>query len=653
MDFFEHQDVARKKAGRLILMFGVAVVLIVILVYLAVSVTLFGASFYASSQSASGGAPTGPSPELTIWNPALFLGVAGGVLLLVAGSTMFKISQLSSGGQVVANALGGQKINTHTQDADERKLLNVVEEMAIASGTPVPPVYIMEEKGINAFAAGYSPSDAVIGVTRGCVEQLSRDELQGVIAHEFSHILNGDMRVNIRLMGVIFGIMVIGYVGYFVFRSALYSGAMHRARKKGNPMPLIALGLALMAIGFVGTIFGNMIKAAVSRQREFLADASAVQFTRYPDGIGGALKKIAGYSAGSKIEHPKAEESSHMFFGQAISSGLAGLFATHPPLKERIQRIDRGFDAGELREESSVKGAPAGAAGFAGQSAEVDRASKAPPPKSAVEQIGAPTREHVTYAKKLLVSIPDPILERAHDVEGARAVVYGLLLEEDDPNIRRTQLDWLAKHAEPGVGDLISEIESDFSRVKREARLPLIDLTIASLREMTQEQFETFEKNLDALIRADNRLDLFEWVLRHIIVHHVTPTYTRTRPGGVKHRTLKPVVDDVRSLLSSLAWAGAADEAEAQRAFSKAVAQLGHGQMALLSKGEVGLGAIDKAMDELQGLAPFAKRRVVLAAAACVTADREITAREAELLRAVCDALDCPMPPLLPGQPLS
>ena len=229
--------------------------------------------------------------------------------------------------------------------------------MAIASGTPTPPVYMMqEEPGINAFAAGFTPSDAVVGVTRGCVGQLSRDELQGVIGHEFSHILNGDMRLNIRLMGVLFGILVVGLIGSILLRSSLYGSALQSRSSRGNSTQvLLIIGGVLMLVGFIGTLVGNLIKASVSRQREFLADASAVQFTRNPSGIAGALKKIGGFEAGSEMMNPHAPESSHMFFGRAVSSGFNSLFATHPPLEERIARLDSSWQPdGETRRSAPV-----------------------------------------------------------------------------------------------------------------------------------------------------------------------------------------------------------------------------------------------------------------------------------------------------------
>src|SRR5882762_4166566 len=304
MDFFERQDKARKSTKVLVFYFALAVMCIMAAVYFACLMIFAGAS--AKAHRYGGG------PEIALWNPQVFLFAAAGTLAVVACGSLYKISALSSGG-AVAESLGGRLVNPNTTDADERKLRNVVEEMALASGVPVPQVYVMdEESGINAFAAGHSPSDAAVCVTRGCMKLLKRDELQGVIGHEFSHILNGDMRLNLRLMGVIFGILCLAIIGRVLIRT----------RGKKNPLPL--LGLALIIIGWVGVLFGRLIQAAVSRQREFLADASAVQFTRNPSGLAGALKKIGGIAGGSQLQSDRAEEASHLFFANGLKSRLFG-----------------------------------------------------------------------------------------------------------------------------------------------------------------------------------------------------------------------------------------------------------------------------------------------------------------------------------------
>lgn len=334
-DFFDRQDVARRNTTRLVILFVLAVLAIMASVDLLLAATMG----YLARDPRTG------AIDWTLAADPQLLGLAVvGTLILVGGGSLYKTAQLRGGGRIVAEQLGGRRLNPDSRVPAERQLLNVVEEMAIASGSPAPPVYLLDqEDGINAFAAGFTPADAVIGVTRGAAERLTRDELQGVIAHEFSHIFNGDMRLNIRLIGLLHGILIIGLLGYFILRMTAFSGRGRRSKQGSSALPLLALGAGLMAVGFFGTFFGNLIKAAVSRQREFLADASAVQFTRQPEGLAGALKKIGGAATGSTIQSPNAPEASHMFFGRA-TSGFSALFSTHPPLAARIRVIEPAWD---------------------------------------------------------------------------------------------------------------------------------------------------------------------------------------------------------------------------------------------------------------------------------------------------------------------
>ncbi|MFG0313903.1 MAG: M48 family metallopeptidase, partial [Phycisphaerales bacterium] len=327
MDFFEHQDQARKATRRFMFLYFGAVITICV----AVGV-LFGLLAIA----------LGDAPAEKQMPVALVIGgaAAGLSAVIILCGSVYRIRDLRGGGASVARGLGGIYIDPSTRDPDERRVLNVVEEMAIASGVPVPPVFMMpNEKRINAFAAGYAPGDAVIGVTHACVHGLTRDELQGVMAHEFSHILNGDMRLNIRMIGFLNGILIITIAGKLLFEISPHVG---RSREGLAFMFLgFIVAICLVTIGSIGALSSRVIQSAVSRQREFLADASAVQFTRNPHGIADALRRIGG-SAGGKIRHPRVEEASHMFFSQAKS--LSATLATHPPLKERIKRVLPSWD---------------------------------------------------------------------------------------------------------------------------------------------------------------------------------------------------------------------------------------------------------------------------------------------------------------------
>jgi Zn-dependent protease with chaperone function len=638
VNFFEHQDAARHKTSLLVIYFALAVVSIVVAVYLAFALVFLGVETKVSGET-----------DLThLWNPSMAIWVLGITIAIVVIGSLSKIVALRGGGAAVAEHLGGRLLDPGSSAGDERKLLNVIEEMAIASGTPVPPVYLIEEDSINAFAAGYTPGNAVIGVTRGCMEKLNRAELQGVMAHEFSHILNGDMRLNIRLMGILNGILVIGIVGYFLLRSSMYSSMYRARRRENNQMPLVVLGACLMGIGYIGVFFGKLIKSAVSRQREFLADASAVQFTREPDGIAGALKRIGGYERGSRIEHPHAEEASHLFFANGLSSRFTNLLATHPPLDERIQRIDPRF-TDEQRSSAAVAPTaappPARAAGlqaFAGESRMTIN------PETVVEQIGAPQSAHIDYAVGIIASIPENLTRAAHEPFGARAVVYGILLNSD-PGARGKQLKRLQTAADPEVYAETERLMSALTSLPRAARLPLVDLALPALRGLSARQFTAFSENVRHLIEADDQIDLFEFALHRILLRHLAPAYKRIPPAPVKHRQIPSALPVLGRLLSTLAYLGHETTEAAQAAFRAATAQLPPGLRPDLSQpDQCSMQILDEALTELDGAAPSIKKLVIQSCVACITADERICIEEAELIRAIGDALGCPVPPFLP-----
>ncbi|MCH7602588.1 MAG: M48 family metallopeptidase [Planctomycetes bacterium] len=651
MNFFESQEQARKNTGRLVILFALAVIGIIVAVYLVIvlSLSIAGPALKLDE--------SGQLRGIGIWNPTLLVTVGGFTILLIGLGCLFKMHQLRSGGSYIAESLGGRRLHTDTTDALERRVLNVVEEMAIASGIPAPPVYLMEkETGINAFAAGFSPHDAVIGVTRGCVEQLSRDELQGVIAHEFSHILNGDMKLSIRLIGILSGILVIGMIGYFILRSAFYSGMYGRrsSRDRGNPIPFLLIGVGLIVVGYIGTFFGNWIKAAVSRQREYLADASAVQFTRNPDGIGGALQKIGGFATGSKIQSPNAPQASHMFFGQALSGGLNFMFATHPPLSDRISRIDPGWD-GKFVKTEAKRSTPLES------SSSTDRAKSAldkfgaiatlPVAAVAIEQIGQISQEHLDHAKHIIETLPEGLVEAAHETFCARAVIYGLLLNRDE-HARIKQLTRLRDHGEAGIHQETTKLAPAIEKLASEQRLPLIDMTMPALRELTPSQYGSFRENVEELVKADSKISLFEWSIQRIVLRHLDEQFQLAKRARVRYYALGRLGKQCEILLSMLAYAGHQDSDSARHAFDVAKKHLGLDSLSMISADQCRLEALDSALDELAAVSPKLKHQLLLACAACIGADQEITSEEAELFRAFGESLDVPVPPILPGQPL-
>jgi Zn-dependent protease with chaperone function len=644
MDFFERQDKARKNTKLLVFYFVVAVVLIVASIYFASLFLFHGAANYKHR---------GPAPAFTLWNATLFLYAAGGTLAVIIGGSLFKTAQLSSGGSAVAESLGGRLLDSDATDPHERKLLNVVEEMAIASGVPVPKVYVMDgEEGINAFAAGHNINDAAIGVTRGCITTLKRDELQGVIGHEFSHILNGDMRINLRLMGIIFGIVCLTVIGR----------ALLRARGNGrdkNPLPLF--GLVLLVLGGVGYLFGQLIQAAISRQREFLADASAVQFTRNPDGLSGALQKIGAAHYGSQIENEHAAEASHMFFGNAMKSSLFNAFATHPPLEERIRAINPQWDgtfpqpsyaAEEVKLVAEkparrsalppiIPGFPTGAAGLAGAAAVIHASSVMP-------NMGNPTPLHLRYAVEFRESLPENILNAARDPHGACALICSLILS-DDESLRATQLDELANVAGPAMRDQIVALWPEVSAVVQRSRLPLVNLALPALRQLDADQFQKFSATLNWLIESDEQIVLFEFVLQKIIRHQLEPHFTRATPPATQYYTIKPLAPDCEMILSALAHTGQTDPAEIAKAFQSGAPYIRAGgvPLTLLSREECGLNEINDSLDRLGLAVPQIKKNLLEACVRVVGADGLIHENEAELLRGIAETLDCPLPPFV------
>ena len=641
-NFFESQDIARRNTTRLVILFVLATLAIMVSIDLLLGATL----------GYLGRDPDTGAIDWTLAASPQLLGVAViGTLVVVGGGSLFKVAQLRGGGRVIAEELGGRLLNPDTSVPSEQQLLNVVEEMAIASGTPTPSVYLLDnEQGVNAFAAGFTPSDAVIGVTQGTVERLGRDELQGVIAHEFSHILNGDMRLNIRLIGLLHGILIIGMIGYFLLRMAMFSGYRHRrSRDGGNQLPFLALGAGLMAVGFFGTFFGNLIKAAVSRQREFLADASAVQFTRHPKGIAGALKKIGGSLTGSTVQNPNAPEASHMFFGRA-TTGLSGMFATHPPLPERIRRLEPAWD-GTFPE---VAPAPAGTASVSHATAGVAALAGGEPLgapalggfAAAIDDVGQPGEAHIQYAARLVKNLPTPIVSAAHEPYGARAVIYALLLDRQ-AQPRRAQLALLSAAADPGVYEETRRLAPLIDGLDASVRLPLLDIAMPALRALTPAQYHLFKKNVAELVKADDVIDLFEWSLYRMLLHDLEAHYAGVKPGRVRYRSVAGLVAQCEVLLSALAHAGHREAQGAQVAFEAAQRSLELPRARLLPLEHSGMGTLDTALATLEEAAPRVKRQVLQAAADCVTADRHVTVTEAELLRAISASLGCPMPPVL------
>lgn len=665
MDFFEHQEAARRATRKLVLLFALAVACVILAVYAAFAIVLIAPTRYEGDSATyamelfanpdSGRQRALGAADFLLyrpwWDPVLFASVAAGTALVIGMGGAAKAAQISSGGRAVASLLGGRLLEPNSAGAEERRLLNVVEEMALASGVPVPAVYLLaDEPGINAFAAGFSPADAVVGVTRGCVRLLTRDELQGVVAHEFSHILNGDMRLNMRLMAVVFGITMISSIGGAVLRLGAYAPRRRGSDDRGGGIgvALLILGALLYLVGWVGVLFGSMIRAAISRQREFLADAASVQFTRNPAGIAGALKKIGGLAQGSRLMAARAAEASHFYFGNGLRESWLNAFATHPPLEERILRVDPNFD-GAFPEVTP-----------AAVPHEKGPARRTPPrlsrPLNAadfVAGIGILTNAQIYYAEAMRRSMPDALLGAAHDPVGATAVVFGLLLAEDGA-VCAAQLRDLGARLDVAQFAEIERLLPEVRALDVGLRLPLLDVAVQGLRQLSPGQHEAFKAAVDALVWGDRRVDLFEFTLLRSLRRHLDPHFRGAERPVVRHTAWETLLPEALLVLSALAHAGVGDDpARSAAAFRAGASQLEVGdrrEWPMAAQEECcDLGRIDAALGRLQEAGPWLKKNFLYAAATTVMSDREMSIEEGELLRAIADSLDCPVPPFARG----
>ncbi|MGD8607020.1 MAG: M48 family metallopeptidase [Myxococcales bacterium] len=647
MDFFEEQALARKRTVRLVILFALAVIGVMLAVYILAmfvySVAIqdtTGVAYMVGRYESMG------RVHASWWDPAVFSFAVGATSLVVGLGSLYKTAQLRDGGSALALALGGRKMDSDASKLEERRLLHVVEEMAIASGVPAPEIYVLErEPGINAFAAGKTASDAVIGVTHGTLHLLRRQELQGVIAHEFSHILNGDSRINMRSVGLLHGIFVLALVGRFLLR-----GSTTSSRKQSGGLALVGLGL--LVIGSLGVLFGRMIQSAISRQRELLADASAVQFTRDTEGLVGALKKIGGATSRSYLRAPEADEASHIFFSEAIRRMrlFSGLFRTHPRLEERIRKLEPQWD-GRFTEVSLPQIADGMSTPPGAPAEDVTAFAEAPSEEAvshAIHHVGNPRPEQMALARSLHAAIPEHWLRAVHQAPMAQAVVFGLLLANDEV-LRGHQLVTLQELTDGQTADLALRFHAEAAIQPSAQKIALVDMAIPTLRSLSVEEYERFRRTLHALIAEDQRVDLFEYALSRMIRRHLGRYFEGVGSTPVRFRSLKRLLPDARVILATLARAGNRAEEDAQRAFRQGVKtlQIQGSAKAILPSGECTLAAVDEALKRYDAATPVLKKNLMLACAATVMADDDVTDREAELLRAIGDGLDCPVPPFV------
>lgn len=630
MNFFERQDLARRQSRRLVILFTLAVLAVVASVDVVLMIAFGGFS------REDGASPLGALVLSTL----ITLGIIG-------CATLFRTASLRGGGAAVAHQLGATPVAEDTSDFNLRRLRNVVEEVAIASGVPVPQIFVLEEESaINAFAAGYAPSDASITVTRGALNRLNRDELQGVVAHEFSHVLNGDMRLNIRLIGLLFGILVLALIG----RKILQYGRFGRGK---DAAPMIAVAVGLLVVGYIGLFFGRLIKAGVSRSRETLADASAVQFTRQTGGLAGALKKIAGLPGGSTLGNSDTEEVSHMLFGQGMK--LSSLMATHPPLLERIRALEPSFKAEALAdlqarwqlqppngldEDIALGLAPPTAALPAG-----DARMRVTPP-SIVSQVGAPQADDYRRAGMLADGLPDVLQRAARDQSEVVPLLYGLLHAAPGP-VRDAQQYELRARTDQRCAEQALDFADRLADLNPALRLPLAALAFPLLRRRPRPELQQFMDTVYALVHADGKVDLFEYCLGRLLQTQVAESLDPSRAWIPGNKRLADATAPATQLLAILADAGHANPADATRAFTAGVSRLFPRLNASYTPPRDINAALDAIWPPLDALEPMAKELLLEGLVVAISHDGQVTVEEAELLRTVCASLHCPLPPVL------
>ncbi|MCH8473782.1 MAG: M48 family metallopeptidase [Opitutales bacterium] len=673
MDFFEAQEQAKKRTVLLAGLFATVVVIITAAVYAAVFFTLdltgLTTDYMEARQS------RWFDPSLT---PLVILSSLG----IMAIGSLVRTYQLREGGSSVALMLGGELVADRPDDPKMQRLLNVVEEMAIASGVPVPATYILpEETSINAFAAGHSLDDAAIGVTRGAVDQLSRDELQGVVAHEFSHILNGDMKLNIRLLGLLNGILMFYVLGsifwrfffYFMFPSQAdrrYGGSSRgggvyfggssggRSRNRGGGggkggggggiiIAIVVLSTLLVVIGLIGLFFARLIQSAISRQREYLADSAAVQFTRNPEGIGGALKKIGGLHRKSYLRNDHAEEAGHLFFGRVAALSMGGLTNTHPPLKKRIRAIDPSFDG----QYPKVKTIPATRPKVSDTAYEPKRKSpktQNPPiirPEVLMAGMGILEQSQLERAQNLLEKIPRLVRQAAHELTGARAIVYFTLFQSEG-DTRARQMDLLKEKADPLVFRELTKLLPHLSQLSAGQRLPVIDLCLPVLRQLSPDQWIRFRDNINLLVAADEQVNLFEFCVKKIVFRQLGQHFEGEKGGPPRYFSINALSEEISILLSALSYEG---EKDTRKAFGAALGRAGglRNELHLLPREHCTMDKLTDAVDKIaDSLLPI-RRRVLECCVYCAVANHDIAPGERQLLRAIAEAFALPAPSVL------
>jgi len=651
MDFFTQQEKAKRYTKVLLLYFVIAVSLIVVSVNVVIYYFFMFLEFY-------------PYTPADWFSGGVVYYISAATCLLVLSGSVFRWIKLKSGGHAVAAMVGAKRLDLHTSDDKQRQLINVVEEMSIASGVPVPGLYILEnEVGINAFVAGYLPTEAVMVVTAGAINNFTRNEMQGVVAHEYSHILNGDMQINIRLMSMLAGILMISSFGHLLMRGN------RRSFRSKESSGLAVLGFLFLLIGYIGVFFGRLIKAAVSRQREYLADAASVQFTRNPEGISSALNRIREISAGSYMKSAYAEEMSHMCFAQSFNMLVTNWMATHPPLMDRIKRIDPSYVARIKARELNTKYKQK-----ANQKNRVDNEVTAQPaaatvsnnpvmgavmnfsepvnPESIsshelVDSAGKIDESHIAFAVKIHNAFSDELMNAIHQVEAARIVLLNMILVRMNLN---EGMQYLKTKISESELKIIEKFNDEIAKLEKFQRLPLFEMLLPTLKQMKESDKMIYLKLCENFIKSDKRYTLFEFVLFSILTKNLSPN--AGRDINIKYHSFKSVRNELQLIFSVMAHSSQCSEDERNKSYEKVVQSftaVSDGEsLKLLDYKEITPKKMTAAFQRLSKLSPILKRSVIESSADIAMHDGQLKYAEAELLRAIADLLSCPLPPLLP-----
>lgn len=636
MDFFEHQDRARKKTKLLVFYFILAVIFIVIALNLA--------AFFALKLS------SGEQTNLQInqwFEQSWFYYITISTLVMIVLGSLFRWMQLRDGGRSVAQMVNGREVLPDTNDNLERRFINVVEEMSIASGMPVPTLYIMDdEQAINAFVAGYETSNTVMVITRGALELLNRQELQGVVAHEFSHIFNADMRINIKLISTLAGILLLGQAGSFIIRSLRYSRVRSSNNKEGGGIVIVILlvGMAIFIVGSIGLFFGRLIKAAISRQREYLADASAVQYARDNEGLAGAFLKINEQS--SLLINKHAEDTSHMCISEPIKLKLSGL-ATHPPMESRLDAIMPNWQSfsRNYAQKQTHKRQRRAQKEQARQERLAESSSRAGAFGGLIDTVGKPSAMHVQAASALILALPEVLKQAAHGHHAethAMHLVFALLLS-DEGQVAESSLSLIEKTYGEKSGQQVLKLAQHISRDKRKQRLAILDITLPSIRRLSENERKQFLTLLKSIIHQDQYVSQFEYVLYSLVKKNLTPSAKKT------HKIIQEfdlVLPELQLMLSAMVHASEQQQEIKQATFKTLwVGFSQHEKQLLVNQFEA--DKFHQALALLTSLAPMLKKQLLGTLEQAVKEDSVSQPAEVELLRAIAECLDCPIPPLL------